>query len=163
VTVGVCNHRPLKIGEDLSGNQPDQLSGFIEHQWRASSPSSLPSSNAVGQLSEQSPGHRRQEPTNHCRSSACAYLKNQPSLGLGKTYAVDLSAHRHRHPHLLCISEYTHNIINTTDVLHCDLCSKNAKILFRHFLICNLNIVLATTIHISSLTYVDYLIMLSIC
>jgi hypothetical protein len=52
-----CNQRQEQVGEDFSGNQPDQLSGFIWLHWtvrpierasvKSNTPSSLPSSNAV--------------------------------------------------------------------------------------------------------------------
>jgi hypothetical protein len=73
-----CNQRWEQVGKDFSGNQPDQLSGFIGLHWTArpierasvksNTPSSLPSSNAVSPLQLQLPGHHNQLPTNNSKS-----------------------------------------------------------------------------------------------
>jgi hypothetical protein len=75
-----CNQRQEQVGENLSGKQPDQLSGFIGLRWTArpierasvkiNTPSSLPSNNAVSRLPLQSPCHRSQQPTSNIKSSA---------------------------------------------------------------------------------------------
>jgi hypothetical protein len=58
-----CNKRMEQVGEDFSGNQPDQLSSFIGLHWTArpierasvkgNNPSSLQSSNTVSRLQLQ--------------------------------------------------------------------------------------------------------------
>jgi hypothetical protein len=75
-----CNQRQEQVGEDFSGNKPDQLSGFIGLHWTArpiervpvksNTPSCLSSSNAVSWLRLQSPGHRNQQTTSNIKSSA---------------------------------------------------------------------------------------------
>jgi hypothetical protein len=70
-----CNQRQEQVGEDFSGNQPDQLSGFIGLHWtassepqsRASTPSSLQAATPSADFNYKSPGHRNQPPTSNIK------------------------------------------------------------------------------------------------
>jgi hypothetical protein len=72
------NHRQEQVGEDFSGNQPDQLSGFMGLHWtarltkRASvkskhTPSSLQAATPSAEFNCKSPGHRNRPPTSNIK------------------------------------------------------------------------------------------------
>jgi hypothetical protein len=67
-----------QINSLASTSFTEEHASLSDHKWRARSPSSLPSSNAVSWLRKQSPGHGKQETTSHCNSSACTNLEHQP-------------------------------------------------------------------------------------